>query len=602
MHGIHAHASPFKMKVKISLSKRLTYRIMAVVLVLMVIMAGVVQLTVRKYMLNEAKERYQNVLIEYLEGLRRRLSDVYVAAENNVHDIESDLDNPDKLFAHVERIVKKNKNIICCGLLFEPDYYPHLGKFFVPYATRGSDDQIRVTRIDSIYQGYIDEGWYQERMKKDSADWTEAYFENLEHTNNNGQRLLTTYAIPIHDGKAQHPVALLCCDLSLEWMRTRMMENAKEINRKYEKGHKHQSYSLVVNSQGTYIIHPDKKRMLSDTLEVKNVIKENNGSVMVTIDGVKSWIYYHHIKYTDWTMVIVVPEDVILYNSRVLNLIILLVMIVGLVAIYLFCRHQIKEIADPIALQEAAVERELQIAHDIQMAMLPKTFPPFSERNDIELYGKLNPAKAVGGDLYDFFISDEKLFFCIGDVSGKGVPASLVMAVTQTLFRNVATHIADYLANPKHIVDSVNASVSEGNDNNMFVTLFVGVLDLKMGHLRYCNAGHDAPYIDGTLLHCDSNLPVGVMPDWEFTEQETDMAPGSMIFLYTDGLTEAENAQHEQFGEQRVTDVITAFKGTPQELIKSMTDAVHQFVGDTEQSDDLTMLAIKYTSGTGYEV
>ena len=561
----------------LTLSKRLTYRIMTVVLVMMAVIAGVVYFTVREYMLDEAKQRYQNVLLENRQELRRMLSDVYVAAENNVHDIERDLSDPDKLFAHVERIVKNNPSIICCGLLFEPDYYPQKGKFFVPYATRGSDDHIRVTRIDSIYQSYIDEDWYQQRMNNDSADWTEAYFENLQHTNNKEQRLLTTYAIPLHDGKAQHPVALLCCDLSLEWLRTKMKENV-----------------IVIDGQGTYISHPDKERMLSDTLAVKDIIKGNKGSAMVTIDGVKSWFYYRHVKHTDWTMAIVVPEDVILSNARGLNLIILLAMIIGLVAIYLFCRHQIKEIADPISVQKAAVERELQIAHDIQMAMLPKMFPPFPDRYDIDIFGELTPAKAVGGDLYDFFIRDEKLFFCIGDVSGKGVPASLVMAVTRALFRNIVTHITDPIANPNHIVDSMNTSICDGNDSSMFVTLFVGVLDLQTGHLRYCNAGHDKPYIDGMQIQCDSNIPVGVMPDWNFTEQETDMAPGSMIYLYTDGLTEAENARHEQFGGQRIADIAASYKESPQELIKKMSGAVRQFVGETEQSDDLTMFAIKY--------
>jgi sigma-B regulation protein RsbU (phosphoserine phosphatase) len=255
---------------------------------------------------------------------------------------------------------------------------------------------------------------------------------------------------------------------------------------------------------------------------------------------------------------------------------------------------------------KASIESELNVAHGIQMAMLPKTFPPYPERNDIELKGILKPAKAVGGDLYDFFIRDEKLFFCIGDVSGKGVPASLVMAVSRTLFRNIAAHTAE----PSHIVQTMNKAISEGNDNNMFVTLFIGMLDLQTGHLRYCNAAHNAPYMINNeelrmkneefaaakpIVNCDSNLPVGAMPDWNFTEQDTEMPSGSMLFLYTDGLTEAENARHELFGEQRVSDIISSFEGSPEELIETMTDAVHQFVGDTEQSDDLTMLAIKYT-------
>ena len=239
---------------------------------------------------------------------------------------------------------------------------------------------------------------------------------------------------------------------------------------------------------------------------------------------------------------------------------------------------------------KASIESELNVAHSIQLSMLPKMFPPFPNRDDIELFGMQKPAKAVGGDLYDFFIRDEKLFFCIGDVSGKGVPASLVMAVSRTLFRNISAHTDK----PSHIVETMNLNICEDNDNCMFVTLFVGVLDLSTGQLRYCNAGHDAPYVQATQLPCDSNLPVGVTPDLKYSEQETMIATDMTIFLYTDGLTEAENGDHELFGVQRITEVFTTFKGSPQELIETMTTAVHQFVGETEQSDDLTLLAIKY--------
>jgi len=252
---------------------------------------------------------------------------------------------------------------------------------------------------------------------------------------------------------------------------------------------------------------------------------------------------------------------------------------------------------------KASIESELNVAHGIQMSMIPKTFPAFPNRKDIELYASLTPAKAVGGDLYDFFILNDKLFFCIGDVSGKGVPASLVMAVSRTLFRNISAHTDK----PSHIVETMNANICEGNDNCMFVTLFVGVLDLATGQLRYCNAGHEAPYIQTSLLPCDSNFPIGLTSDFKYSEQETVMAPGTTLFLYTDGLTEAMNASREKFGKQLVSDAINTFYGettqcgessssnsVPQQLIETMTAAVHQFVGDTEQSDDLTMLAFKY--------
>ena len=163
------------------------------------------------------------------------------------------------------------------------------------------------------------------------------------------------------------------------------------------------------------------------------------------------------------------------------------------------------------------------------------------------------------------------------------------MAVSRTLFRNIAVHTAE----PGHIVETMNNAISDSNDSSMFVTLFVGVLDLQTGHLRYCNAGHNAPYVQGAQLPCNPNLPVGAMPDWRFEEQTVDLAEDAILFLYTDGLTEAENAQQALFGDKRVAEVISSFEGSPEALIETMTAAVRQFVGDTEQSDDLTMLAIQ---------
>ena len=242
---------------------------------------------------------------------------------------------------------------------------------------------------------------------------------------------------------------------------------------------------------------------------------------------------------------------------------------------------------------KASIENELKIAHDIQMSMLPKTYPAFPERTDIDIYGQVDPAKAVGGDLYDFFIRDERLFFCIGDVSGKGVPASLVMAVTRSLFRNIAAHTAE----PQKMVTGINESLSSNNDTGMFVTLFVGALDLTTGQLDYSNAGHDIPLLiaDGevSVLDCDPNIPAGVLPGWSFTLQHIQLKTGDTLFLYTDGLNEAENANHGQFGLETIIQTARAASPRPEELIGAMTQAVEQFVNHAEQSDDLTMLAIQ---------
>ena len=243
---------------------------------------------------------------------------------------------------------------------------------------------------------------------------------------------------------------------------------------------------------------------------------------------------------------------------------------------------------------KASIENELEIAHGIQMSMLPKKYPAFPDRTDVDVYGQVTPAKAVGGDLYDFFIHDEKLFFCIGDVSGKGIPASLVMAVTCSLFRNIAAHTTK----PEIIVTGLNEALCTNNETNMFVTVFAGVLDLKTGHLSYSNAGHDMPLLiddNGvTILSCDPNVPAGVSADWTFTSQQLVLKEGATLFLYTDGLNEAEDVRHNQFGMKRMLDVANGASSRPEELVNTMKQAVEQFVGGADQSDDLTMFAIQY--------
>ena len=415
-------------------------------------------------------------------------------------------------------------------------------------------------------------------------------------------RLLTTYTVPIHDRNGR-AVALLGADMSLERLRSRLMEDVKEMNDKYEKGHQRQSYFIVVDMEGTLIIHPDKQRIMTGyDAKIGRAMKANRGTCTTEVDGIKSRLYYRNIKSTNWVMVIVTPEDVILSNGLMLNLIILAVMVLGLVAIYLFCRHQIKEIADPVAAQKAAMERELNIAHDIQMAMQPK-----APNSQLDVSASLAPARDVGGDLYDYYLRDGRLYFCIGDVSGKGVPAALVMARVISAFRLLAESETD----PNRIVCRMNEFMTRDNDLCIFVTFFVGVLDLNTGHLRYCNAGHKAPYVRSeklteksekltekseelvAALPVDRNLPIGVMSDWEFTAQDTVLAPDTTLFLYTDGLDEAENAQHQMYSKQRIQEALKVAPADSHGLIRHMTQAVSIFVGDNEQSDDLTLLAIR---------
>jgi sigma-B regulation protein RsbU (phosphoserine phosphatase) len=232
------------------------------------------------------------------------------------------------------------------------------------------------------------------------------------------------------------------------------------------------------------------------------------------------------------------------------------------------------------------------IASRIQRSMLPKVFPPFPERSDVDLYAALLPAKEVGGDFYDFFIRDERLFFCIGDVSGKGVPAALVMAMTRSLFRTVSNHEKS----PARIVTIMNESMTDMNESNMFVTFFCGVLNLTSGHLRYCNAGHNAPVLLTNVIEplpVEPNLPLGILAGMAFKEQERDLSYDDALFLYTDGITEAENANKEFFGEHRMQEALRK-RGSAKEHLENVGKAVRHFVGGNEANDDRTMLFLHY--------
>ena len=591
-----------------SLAKRLTYRIMAVVLVMIAVITGIVYLSVREYMQEEAQERYLGILLKTHEETRRRLSDVYVATINNVDYIEHDLDDPEKAAGHVERIVSTNSKIASCGLLFQPDYYPEKGRCFVPFATRDSVGMVHVSRIDSIFPDYAEADWYQERMRQDNGDWTDPYFENPAVSKVGKTRLLNTFAIPIHDRQG-HAVALLCSDMSLESMRKEIMKDMRTVNEKYEKGRSHQSYCFVIDRKGTYIIHPDSQSMLNksyvekvrettDTQDdriVSSMVKGDKGSAMVEIDGVPSWIYYHTIKYVDWTIVIVVPEDVIHHNGRMLNAIILLTVLIGLLAIWFFCRHSIEEITSPVTAQQAAIERELKIAHDIQMAMLPGLREKGKGESEkiFDLYASVTPALDVGGDLYDYYVRDNRLFFCIGDVSGKGMPAALMMAVMRAMFRS-ETRRAESAA---ELVDTMNRNLSEESTAGYFITMFVGILDLQTGHLDYCNAGHEAPIEISSLqpLNVKRNLPIGALPDWNYEGQEVQLNDGDMLFLYTDGLNEAKNTDGQQFGRKRVMQLVGEhISDTARQLVEQMEAEIHRYMDGAPQSDDITLLALRW--------
>ncbi|MBO4821316.1 MAG: SpoIIE family protein phosphatase [Prevotella sp.] len=278
-------------------------------------------------------------------------------------------------------------------------------------------------------------------------------------------------------------------------------------------------------------------------------------------------------------------------NQKRTLLPVILLQILGLVVLAFIVQRYVHGIhrLHQVNTEKERITGELNVARGIQEAMQPNMSQTFSGHEDIDIHASQTPAWEVGGDFCDFSIRDEKLFFCIGDVSGKGVPAALVMAVARSTFRMLIVRESA----PERIITAMNDTMAQDNEYNMFITMFVGVLDLPTGRLRYSNAGHKAPYVDGKPLPVDSNLPVGAFSNYRFSSQEVEIPSGATIFLYTDGLTEAEDAQHNQYGTARMEEHLKA--DTARQLIEGMTASVKAFVGDTEQNDDLTMLAIRYS-------
>lgn len=271
---------------------------------------------------------------------------------------------------------------------------------------------------------------------------------------------------------------------------------------------------------------------------------------------------------------------------------VLLVLVVIFFIIYTQMRQNAARRLGKMKAAQERIEGELQIARDIQMSMVPSEFPV---RDGLDMYASMAPAREVGGDLYGYLLQDDHLYFCVGDVSGKGVPASLFMAQATSLFRTLASQGMQ----PAEICTRMNDTlIGDNNDSGMFVTFFLGLIDLTTGHLSFCNAGHNPPVIGGDADHghfldMESNAPIGLWPDFQFVGEEIESIKDHPLFIYTDGLNEAENSQLVQFGDDHLLHILreTHFDNARQ-VIETLAGSVLQHRGGAEPNDDLTMMCI----------
>ena len=517
-----------------------------------------------------------------LESSRNQIMDIVnqteAAVRNSVWIAQWCLAQPDSLIRVAQRIVEDNPVVVGSTVAVVPGYlkrYP----LFSPYVCEGPDGLEFKTLATEEYD-YPSQEWFTEPLKLGEGYWSEPYIDE-----GGGEILMTTYSLPIRDAQGTI-AAILTADISLEWL-TQLVGSIKV----YPK-----AYGIIVSRTGQIMVAPVEGEQTNSAVKAVVDADQSNESGCVSINkrALTSLVFYSPVERTGWIMSIVIPESDIYMGIHRVALIVILLQILGILMIVLIIRSVFREQKEynDISAQKERMQSELQVASDIQMSMVPKIFPPFPNRDDLDLSASLVPAKEVGGDLYDFFIRDEKLHFCIGDVSGKGVPASLLMAVTRTQYRTLASHYDS----PSKIVTSINDGMSDMNENSMFVTFFCGVLDLQTGLLQYCNAGHNAPYIltDAIReLNVIPNLPLGIMEGMVFEEQEVTLHYDDALFLFTDGLNEAENINHDQFGDEGVRAILHTRRDADHHL-KAMQKAVIDFRGEADQSDDLTMLFIHY--------
>ena len=513
---------------------------------------------------------------------------------NYLWPVQHQLKNPDAIPKVIKRLVSSNDDVMTCFTAFTPDYYPDRSRLFEPVAIR-LGDSVHTKQVASDSHDYTQREFYQKAVLNNTPSWSDPYLDA-----DGCGKVVTTYAIPITDENGK-TVGTLGIDLSTEGI-------IDTLNTRHNYP---STFYLLLTEDGRLISKPDTShtkqsdveavvKMINDSTCEREPSSSGRSKIITFKDKKKGTGYAYHafIKGNPHWQVVMVCYDKEVYSKLSDMRRYMLLLMLGafsLLGFILYRVHQYVKRLHESRLNKERTDSELHVAQKIQSEMLPHSD---IARPDVDASGKQVSALEVGGDLYDYFIRDEKLYFCIGDVSGKGVPSSLVMAVVHSLFRNMSRNES----NPSRIMQAINEAACEGNETNMFVTMFIGVLDLPTGRLRYCNAGHDAPLIidnNGvTTLNVNANLPLGLFRDINYLLQEVQLGSEASLLLYTDGLTEMADTNHNLYGLQRIIETaqtnLEQGEVSPSQLMESQYQGALRFANGAQQSDDLTMLCVHY--------
>ena len=574
-----------------SIVSRLTWRITVATIISLILILGLIFVII--YVIGAALLgiTFGTAMEVTNEKMNTVFSNVEAVVRNNVPEAKKNIYQDDMLFSSVQHMLKLNDEIMGTAIAFNPDYEPKKGQLHAPYAFRTTTG-IHTTQLNSRAYNYPEKEWFKKPVELKKACWSEPYVDE-----GGGGFPMITYSLPLINDKDE-AYAVYTADLSLDWIETLRQKSDSAFNENFmdvfDNEAKSHFTSFLVTRQGTIVAHPDSSLVMRASLKdyfknikdkekrkekiVKDVLEIGTDDRLYRLyrDKNESYIlmFAACVERTDWLMVVTLPITDMLWLLNSLMAFMGVLTFIGIGIIVLACYFTVRKVTKPI--RQFTVSAD-EIAKGNFTAELPKikTKDEMRRLRDSFETMQLSLVKQIE--------------------ETKGVPASLLMAVTRSLFRTIASHESQ----PARIMTAINESISEDNESNMFVTLFIGVLDLPTGRMRYSNAGHDAPILIGDqgvgFLPCDPNLPVGIITDWKFTLQETVIDSQTTIFLYTDGLTEAENLRHEQFQEERVLDTACEAERKPEKFIEHMTKVVQDFVGNAEQSDDQTMLAIQYS-------
>jgi len=571
-----------------------------------------------------------------------------------VQSMENSNINTSDIIRLANDFVKQNLDVFGSCLAFEPYAYDKDLRWYAPYSFERTQGKTITKLLGGPSYDYFKKDWYRLPKLLGKSVWTEPYFDK-----GGGDRLMCTYSVPIYkkENGTRKFIGVLTMDISLANFE-RMVKGIKVYKSGY--GFLISHKGMILASPKTILANRNildiaKKGKGTETLHaLEDMIAGHTG--FAGMDGLgsqkfPSFISYAPVESTGWSFGIIFPAKELLsdllqflkdllwiFGLSLLALLITTVLITRkmtrpinrlVTAAYKIgqgdftaplpvrkSKDEIAQLTNAFALMQEElvryihhlqetttakekIESELNVAHTIQMGMLPKGF---STPENWDLFATLVPAKAVGGDLYDFFYLDPAhLCIAIGDVSGKGVPASLFMMVTRTLLR--AKLVANLTINK--VMQSINRELCCENPNQMFVTFFAGIVNLETGEMEFCNAGHNYPYILSTghevrQLKVRNGLPLGIFDTENYSAGTFTFKPGEILVLSTDGITEALNQSNNFFGETQLVETLTPLVDkTTQELTETLINQLKRFSAGAEQADDITILALQYKDHAG---